>query len=46
MPVPELNATACGWELDVLWRHERVALEFDSEALAGNGGAGELRPAA
>lgn len=32
LPRPELNATAEGWEVDVLWPRHRVVLEFDSYA--------------
>jgi very-short-patch-repair endonuclease len=32
LPRPELNATAEGYEVDVLWRRHRVVLEFDSYA--------------
>jgi very-short-patch-repair endonuclease len=30
LPVPAFNAMAEGFEVDVLWRRERVLLEFDS----------------
>jgi very-short-patch-repair endonuclease len=30
LPEPAFNATAAGFEVDVLWRRERVVLEFDS----------------
>jgi very-short-patch-repair endonuclease len=30
LPEPAFNATAEGFEVDVLWRRERVVLEFDS----------------
>jgi very-short-patch-repair endonuclease len=32
LPQPEFNAMAEGYEVDALWRDERVALEFDSYA--------------
>jgi very-short-patch-repair endonuclease len=32
LPVPAFNAMAEGFEVDVLWRRERVVLEFDSYA--------------
>ena len=32
LPAPVFNAIAEGWEVDALWRHERVVLEFDCYA--------------
>src|SRR5205823_1650214 len=28
-PVPEVNVRVAGWEVDVLWRDERIAVELD-----------------
>lgn len=30
LPEPDFNASIDGWEIDALWRRQRVALEFDS----------------
>ena len=32
LPQPQFNATVEGFEVDALWRRERVVLEFDSYA--------------
>jgi very-short-patch-repair endonuclease len=29
LPLPELNADIAGWEVDALWRRQRVAVEID-----------------
>jgi very-short-patch-repair endonuclease len=29
LPLPEINAKVMGWEVDALWRQERVAVEVD-----------------
>lgn len=29
LPLPEINARIAGWEVDALWRQERVAVEID-----------------
>ena len=38
LPPPVFNARAEGFEVDVLWRQERVVLEFDSYAFQPTGG--------
>jgi predicted transcriptional regulator of viral defense system len=29
LPLPETNAYIAGWEVDALWRHQRLAIEID-----------------
>ncbi len=41
LPRPELNAVAEGFEVDVLWRNDRLVLEFDSYAFHATGAAFE-----
>jgi hypothetical protein len=30
LPLPELNARVAGWDVDILWRRQRIAIEIDS----------------
>jgi very-short-patch-repair endonuclease len=39
LPRPAFNAMAAGYEVDALWRRERVVLEFDSHAFHATKGA-------
>ncbi len=39
LPRPQFNAKAEGWEVDALWRRERVVLEFDSYGFHATKGA-------
>lgn len=39
LPQPEFNAHLAGYEVDALWRRERVVLEFDSYAFHATRGA-------
>ncbi len=41
LPLPELNADVAGWEVDALWRRERVAVELDGPG--NHGSRGQVR---
>ena len=41
LPLPELNAEVAGWDVDALWRRERVAVEIDGPG--NHGSQGQVR---
>lgn len=41
LPAPETNTRVCGYEVDVLWRRERLVVEVDGHAFHGHRAAFE-----